>query len=183
MTAPRTPQKRVGPSWDALGRCFRDRVAHFSDLLSVQEPGGDEPLPAICTGSATDLPFEADAFDACVTSPPYATRIDYVSSVLPELAVLGATAEETRTLRRSSTGTPVVAGRGPADSLLSASGQQLVERIRIHKSQGSRNYYAPWMSKYLTDLQRGLITIDRKGFVNWDDMCGSPRLLLQGNAR
>jgi hypothetical protein len=123
----------------------------------------ENPLeqPSIQTGCASNLPFATGSFEAAIGSPPYATRIDYVRSVLPELAVLGARPEEVATLRSVSTGSPVIRGTKLAGDLQSATGLTLLERVRFHGSKGSEKYYYPWLTKYLVSLQAGLSDLIR----------------------
>ena len=161
MTPPKHRRNRVNPSWETMAQGFTTRVAYFSKRLSLKSTGTDDPPSTIRTGFAARLPFDDATFDSCVTSPPYATRIDYVKSVLPELAVLGAKISDIRTLRRSSLGTPVVSGERPTDNLVSPSAQDLVVRIMNHRSRGSKHYYAPWMATYFIGLQRGLKAMTR----------------------
>ena len=96
-------------------------------------------------------------YSAVLTSPPYATRIDYVRGTLPELAVLGADDAFITALRKETTGTPVVHGRGDqTQPLESEYGLSILEQIGDHVSKGSRSYYFPWMHAYLMSLQQGL---------------------------
>lgn len=115
------------------------------------------------TGNAAKLEFDDDVFDGAVTSPPYATRVDYVKGTLPELAVLGANEDYLSTLRSASTGSLTVKGiwRSPESDVASPSARNLLEAIRSHDSKGSRAYYFPWMTNYLVALQMGLWEINR----------------------
>ena len=148
---------RLAPSWPQIQESFFRQAAALSDRLTICFDNHLEPLAELRTASATRLPFPTCSFDAVVTSPPYATRIDYVHSALPELAAMAATKEEVAVLRRLSTGSPVI--RKPSSSLASLSSEnarRLLRRIASHHSKGSRSYYHPWMKIYLSDLQRGL---------------------------
>ena len=150
---------RLNPSYERTSRLFIDRVAYLCDRLILPE----EVVGAasrIWTGSALDVEA-VDVYDACLTSPPYATRVDYVRNTLAELAVLGLGKEQIKTLRRRTTGTPVVKGvQSEEPTWSSAAAQQVVDGIRSHKSHGSANYYAPWIRNYLADLQRTLERIN-----------------------
>ncbi len=80
-----------------------------------------------------------------------------MKSVLPELAVLGATEADVRRLRQVSMGSPVVKGVVTDTAKLDTRyGRSVLRRIASHPSKGSRRYYFPWMSNYFKGLQRGL---------------------------
>jgi hypothetical protein len=100
-------------------------------------------------------------YDACLSSPPYATRIDYVKNSLAELAVLGVSDSSLQQLRRESTGTPIVRGiTREKRELRSVSAENAVRRVEKHESHGSANYYGPWLRNYLNDLDASLALID-----------------------
>lgn len=153
----RTPKDRcarLSPSWRQLQAVFKSRVGYFASrlLLSGNEPG--YMGSGAQTASARELPFEAAEFDGCITSPPYATRIDYVVGMLPELATLGAKRDAVRQLRIDTTGSPVVEGLGEVLSTIrSKRGRDLCARIAAHGSKGSKNYYSRWLAKYLSSLE------------------------------
>ena len=99
-----------------------------------------------------------------MTSPPYATRIDYVVGMLPELAVLKCNVAEIRSLRAAMVGTPAISQstlpRAHA-KLGSDYGRQLTAQIFQHASKGSRSYYGPWLRNYFLGLQLGLRELAR----------------------
>ena len=160
---PENSKHRISPSSTTMSAHFLRRVSFLSDRLCWGEDAApDQPGADIRTGSATDLPIASATYDACVTSPPYATRIDYVKNTLPELAVLGATATEVEDLRRTSTGSPVISGVAKDTSALrSHHACSVLRHIEGHPSKGSSRYYLPWMSNYFRGLQRGLLELDR----------------------
>ena len=153
---------KLGPSWLQLNRRYQHAWEFLSGRLSA--PVDRPPNTELGIGSATDLPFTSDQFDGVLTSPPYATRVDYVKGMLPELAVLGVRQDELSKLRTTTTGTPVVrrTSRITADSSIqSESGRTVLARIRDHSSKGSRNYYHPWMRNYLAELQTSIKELNR----------------------
>lgn len=163
LREPKTSRHRIDPGWDALWDAFGRQILDFGSRLSLT---GDEDLgktSPFVTGCATGLPFDNDEFEGAITSPPYATRIDYVKGTLPELAVLGAAPSEICQLRKTATGSPVVRGstQPHVQDLASRYARRLVNRILRHSSKGSGSYYAPWMRNYLVNLQLGLKEIDR----------------------
>lgn len=156
LRSPASHRHRIAPTWPRLSEVFLERLVFLRDRLTIEEDGAIHPELPFRTGSAAEMPFDSGQFDAALTSPPYATRIDYVKGTMPELAVLGADEAYVGRLRARTTGSPVVAGRSPSISLNSDHAQRILETIREHPSKGSAGYYFPWMSRYLTGLQAGL---------------------------
>ena len=160
---PATRAHRLNPSWATLSEAFTVHASTLRGRLApyAGETGGRQAR--VMTGDATALPFDSDRFDAAITSPPYATRIDYVKGTLPELAVLGADASFLRRLRRTVTGTPVVKNVGFRDrrSLESDTGKAVLDSVSMHYSKGSRSYYLPWLKNYFEGLQAGISELVR----------------------
>jgi DNA modification methylase len=155
---PGSAHQRLAPSWPALQESFMERVRYFASRLSLLP---EHPTPTIITASAGSLPFPNESFNGAVTSPPYATRIDYVRSVLPELAVLGIVDEQVADLRRSSTGTPVVSGRSEELCVQSPHALSLLDAVKSHHTKGSKRYYEPWLRRYLASFQKELCELAR----------------------
>ena len=160
---PSAPMEQINPSKPLFLRSFRRSVERLTDLLSMSEPILQNDDIPFTTGNANNLPYDTQSFDAVITSPPYATRLDYVNGTLPELAVLGAQEQTVTDLRKQVTGSPVVRNvrEGCVESLPSEYAKDLLERIRTHLSKGSRNYYFPWMRNYLSKLKEGIDEISR----------------------
>lgn len=154
---------RIVPSWKTLSKLFQLQSEQLGNLLSLEHDPTLENGELFKTGNAIKLPFEDEQFDAVLTSPPYATRIDYVKGTMPELAVLGVNEKFLSNLRRKTTGSPVVKGVSDenAEPLKSACGKSVLDYIDSHSSKGSRSYYLPWMRNYLENLQAGLAEINR----------------------
>ena len=162
LKLPRSQRHRICPTWTTISARFAAAVRYLGDRLSPRRENMPNAWRELRTGTATDLPFFDLEFDGILTSPPYATRLDYVMGTIPELAVLGADQEFISKLRRQMTGTPVVRHSTTADTdLLSKCGTQILECIATHPSKGSRTYYLPWLRNYFIDLQGGLLEIDR----------------------
>lgn len=159
---PKRPQARIRPTTDSVRDRFLIEVERLADLLTLTEKQAHYQVSPLVTGLASDTGFPARSFDAAITSPPYATRIDYVQGSLPELGVLGASEEFVERLRSQSTGTPKVSGvRLPDAPVLSSIATNLLQVMKHHPSKGSQTYYYPWMANYLHSLQAGLHELDR----------------------
>ena len=160
---PRNYRKRAAPTWTNVHATFQRSVDTLSSRLSLSHALlATNPSP-FRTGSATSLTFEKDSFDALISSPPYATRIDYVTSTLPELSVLGATRHQIVSLRREVMGSPVAmeVAFDDDDHLTSETARSLLMTIRDHESKASKAYYLPRMRTYMTQLEKGLHEANR----------------------
>ena len=161
---PRTYRHRARPSQRALHAELERQVDYLAHRLSLTPRlAGLSPESPFTTGNAQALEFDDDLFDGAVTSPPYATRVDYVRGTLPELAVLGVSAEDVERLRAQSTGSPTIKGshRSDGSELTSRAAKIVLEAIALHASKASRSYYFPWMTNYLQALQTGLQELHR----------------------
>lgn len=157
---PTSQRHRVNPSSERITSLFLERAGYLADRLVLPDELAAGST-RIWTGSVLDLD-ESNAHDACLTSPPYATRVDYVRSSLAELALLGVGDEQIKRLRERTTGTPLVRGVSAKPiPLISEHAQRVLERVRSHASHGSSSYYGPWIHNYLRDLQGSLERIDR----------------------
>ncbi len=169
MSLPASHRHRALPSPAQICNAFLARCGFLVDRLTVHQESS-AALASICTGSVSELPGDGE-WASCLTSPPYATRIDYVRGTLPELAVLGLPKDQQNELRREMTGTTVVRGKrsSTADRLRSSTARQMVKAVSEHPSHGSANYYAPWIQNYFLDLDRALgrtsSTVRRDGSI------------------
>ena len=157
---PASYRHRSNPAPVKCRNLFVRRVEYLADRLSLLSEE-HAARTTVRTESVLNLVAE-NAYDACLTSPPYATRIDYVRTTLSELAVLGLGDDQVKDLRRATTGTPVVRGvKGAKAKLLSSTAATVAHLVRAHPSHGSANYYGPWISNYLGSLEDSLVRIDR----------------------
>ena len=161
---PPTLRHRARPSAKVLHEELGSQVEYLAHRLCLSGQSGRISTESpFATGNAILLPFGDDVFDGAITSPPYATRVDYVKGTLPELAVLGADEGYVDRLRWASTGSPTVRGsrRTKKSELESETAKSVVSAIESHSSKGSRSYYSPWMTNYLGALQGGLRELHR----------------------
>ena len=163
IKTPPTYASRIRPSWSTLSRNFKEQVDLLGCQLTVPTQTPSCLQASLITNNATKLPLPTASFDGAITSPPYATRIDYVRGMLPELALLGADETFLANLRRVVTGTPVVRNVSVRNSiaLKSESGRTVLKIVSDHSSKGSSSYYLPWLRNYLQDLQSGIAEVAR----------------------
>lgn len=158
--APGSYRHRIQPSTEYIHSLFMRRLKFLCSRLTVN---GENPenYAVICTGTAQSVLPSTPTFDACLASPPYATRIDYVKASLPELSLLGVSAADITKLRRSSTGTPIVRDTSKAvPNTLSTRAVDLIRDVATHGSHGSASYYGPWLKNYLVELDQTLRAVD-----------------------
>lgn len=157
---PETHRHRINPPVDLITRLFLQRTRYLADRLTLQS---DAHLKNTSVETGSVMRLDGDAvYDACFTSPPYATRVDYVRSTLPELSILGLAQTHVDALRRNTTGTPTVRGtKREVRSLASSLASTTIAQVQTHKSHGSSGYYGPWIRNYLTDLDVSLSCIAR----------------------
>ena len=153
---------RISPERNTVRELFLQHAAGLAEKLSLTDAQADRPVSTFKTGTAAATGYEPHSFDAAITSPPYATRVDYVRGSLPELAILGADEQYVERLRLACTGSPKVKGvASSCEPLQSRSANDLLPAIEGHPSKGSRSYYRPWMANYLSSLQAGLLETHR----------------------
>ena len=141
---------------------FLQEVASLAGRLPLTEAQAHRPISPFRTGTAADTGYPPHSFDAAITSPPYATRVDYAQGSLPELAVLGADEQYVERLRSACTGSPKIKGVASSHTpIQSSSASEVLCAIERHPSKGSQSYYHPWMANYLRSLQDGLLETDR----------------------
>ena len=157
IKSPGTSCSRISPERHIVRELFLQQAAGLAARLSLTDAQADRPFSPLKTGSAAATGYRTHAFDAAITSPPYATRIDYIRGSLPELAVLGADEKYVEKLRLTCTGSPKVKGVASSNEpIQSRSASDLLRAIKEHPSKGSRSYYLPCMANYLRSLQAGL---------------------------
>ena len=148
IKSPRTSRSRISPERHTVRELFLQQAAGLAAKLSLTDAQVDRPGSPFKTGTASATGYRRHAFDAAITSPPYATRVDYVQGSLPELAVLGADQQYVEHLRSACTGSPKVKGvASSSEPIQSHSANDLLRAIEKHTSKGSRSYYRPWMEK------------------------------------
>lgn len=160
IKTPIAPRNRLQPSMSRILELFFGSVSYLASRLILSD-NHESALARIKTGSVLELK-RRPKYGACLTSPPYATRIDYVKSSLPELSVLGVGADLLERLRRESIGTPVVRGTSREEcDLIADTANRILSSVEKHESHGSANYYLPWLRNYFARMQLGLDRVAR----------------------
>ena len=158
---PESRLHRVHPSQETLYEKYSEHNQRLVDKLTLSKDVVDSHSTSLFTGDVTKFKFDQKSFDGAVTSPPYATRLDYIMGSLPELATLGAPVEAVSNLRKASVGTPLVkALRDDFEvPIVSDKAKLTLDKIRAHSSKGSHNYYMPWLRNYFAKLEFGLRSV------------------------
>ena len=104
-------------------------------------------------GDSCQLPIKDCSIDLVITSPPYCTRIDYAVSTKPELLLLGFTDEQFDTLRRATTGAPVIVDKTiEKERAWGSTCNHFLAEVSQHNSKASRSYYLPNYLQYFRDI-------------------------------
>jgi len=148
---------------DQLHAAFTTAVKRLSVYLRSARMITTEVHDAarLSVGDSRELPFQNDAFDSVITSPPYLTRLDYVMGHAPELAILGYDGPLLRELRDSMIGTPTrkdVASEGLA---LGEFADDLLDKVAGHGTYAARSYYEPNFRQYFVGMAQSFEEIQR----------------------
>ena len=130
------------------------RASSKSVLRDLDEfPKGRKPQIRIVSADSRKETLKRASMDACVTSPPYCTRIDYTIATLPELSVLYDKDHPIAALRTEMMGTVIVQKKPTHPS--SNWGQaclSTLSAVSTHTSKASSTYYHKTMLGYFRDL-------------------------------
>ena len=156
-------QNRPRPSPETV---YSEFISAVNLLKRKLQYSSYEPRVTANLGDSRLLTFPDSTFDLVVTSPPYATRLDYVVSTRPELAVLNTSDTELADMRTTMVGSPTLGPtpRDPADVRVRFASQYagtLLDAIRSHPSKASRTYYHRFYSRYFDSIERSLHEISR----------------------
>lgn len=133
----------------------------YDDIRQTHGFGRQDCLYLNQCASALDLPYEADTFDAVITSPPYLTRIDYAVSTKLELLLLAGD-HRFRELRVQSMGAPTIRKDShPVDDQWGVVATRLMKLISEHPSKASKTYYVKNFAQYFSDAYKSLCEIQR----------------------
>jgi DNA modification methylase len=133
---------------------------HLNGLATVTETPEGRAILRLATSTATGI--KDGAVDACITSPPYCTRIDYAMMTRPELAVLGLGQKTVRELRESIIGSPTVVKSRPAeDPSWGPYVHDFLSAVKAHNSKASATYYLNYFVQYFDGMHRSLNEVRR----------------------
>lgn len=149
---------RIDARVRAIQRQHGIQLAEFTERTEL----GDRQA-VIRLGDSCNLKVADESMEACITSPPYCTRIDYAVQTRPELAVLAVgDGFDFRRLREASIGTPtMVAVKPEQDEQWGSYTSSLLDRIATHKSKGSATYYYRYFVQYFDSMYRSMSELRR----------------------
>ena len=161
--------RTTNPTWVKTSQVAADRLSLPKDLIDARfrscelrmhahlqrvrvEPKEDARAArsSIHLGSSNELPLATAMVDACISSPPYCTRIDYPILTRPELAVLGIGNDgRMRSLREATIGTTTISKDRPVPvSGWGTTATDFVDAVARHKSRASSTYYRSFYLQY-----------------------------------
>lgn len=148
-------------TWDDLSVAFEASLRHLSD--SLPRSGVARQLPTVVVGTSTSLPFPSASIDAVLSSPPYCTRIDYVTATRPELALLGySRPNEIKSLRDQMVGTTTMSSSLPlVENGWGPTAAEFIGDVTGHPSKASSGYYRRYYLQYFDALARSVDEIVR----------------------
>lgn len=159
---PASSSARLRPSTGTLHEAFRSEVSLMFDSAGPFHARPATTRAHVEIGDSMSLSLENGWAMAVIGSPPYCTRIDYAVATKPELAALGMTSAEFRTLRSRMVGTPlVVDGSLEPDKRWGETCARFLERVRRHYSRASKGYYFKNHLQYYRCLFASVSEIDR----------------------
>lgn len=143
--------------------CERRLHQHLQELRFEASDETRSIQSSIRLGSSTGLPTENATVDACISSPPYCTRIDYPVLTRPELAVLGVGDDkQMRSLRESSIGTTTIAKKCPtADESWGSTAIAFVTAVGDHDSKAAKSYYQRFFLQYFDMMHASMKELRR----------------------
>ncbi len=157
-------QERARPA--STEHVFQEYLRTVRSMLEDLETAAvsvDRPSDyRVITGDARCLPLPSSSVDIVVTSPPYLTRIDYAYSTKPELLLLGNDEQAVDTLRRKTTGAPVIVDKSiEPETGWGPTCNAILDAVLQHSSKASRSYYLPFYLQYFRDINVSLREIQR----------------------
>lgn len=156
-------EQRLRLAPNTLKTGFSTAVRRLAERLgSDLAASAFDPTTAIRQASSLNLPLADESVGGAVTSPPYCTRIDYVVATRPELAVLGFSQDDLRTLREAMVGTPTIDRETPTRlDEWGATATSFLAAVEAHCSHASATYYLKYFTQYFDSLWRSLGELQR----------------------
>ena len=129
-------------------------ISNWKQLLAdVDRSETNSRMGMLSVSRSQAVPLKDAVADLVLTSPPYCTRIDYVISTAPELAILGVSERAFDSLRRSLMGTTTVEkSMGEIDERWGSTCCRFLEAVRKHPSKASSTYYLKSHVQYFREL-------------------------------
>jgi SAM-dependent methyltransferase len=159
------PKRNLRESFKDEARRFVQELEAPRQLsLSHQLADGKGNVRAdVNMGDSSQLPLADGEVSAVLSSPPYCTRIDYVKATLPELAVLGLSSQDIRSLRDQMIGTPTMTGHdtGHTEAEIGRAASHFIDEVATHRSRASATYYKKYYEQYFSGMARSLIEMHR----------------------
>lgn len=160
-TAKKDHRKRIDLSRQSFVQALERQFREIDQWFECQ-PAQRRVRKHLDVGNSNRVILKSRSVDAIVASPPYCTRIDYAIATLPELALLGCSAIELQSLRRSLLGSPLTQ---PVDAVprraWGKTCRQFLRSVARHKSKASDTYYSRFFTNYFREFALSLSEIDR----------------------
>lgn len=163
IKAPVAAEARLGIEREAINGLFITTVDALATQVRLNPSVMNEDACQVQLSDSRRLPVSDGVADACIASPPYCTRIDYVVGSLPELAIIGCpNAATARSIRDAMLGTPTMSAKTPEPQRnWGKTCREFLEYVRGHNSHASEGYYWRNYLQYFDGLYASFAEINR----------------------
>jgi SAM-dependent methyltransferase len=162
MKASPSKAARISPSDDKICSGFFQQIETMVGALDDDRFDNDSKIK-IGIAASQSVPLSAESVDFVLSSPPYCTRIDYVSATRAELAILGIVNDsEIDSLRRALLGTPTVPKEAPEwHAGWGDTSNRFLQKVREHPSKASAGYYYKGHCQYFHGIYDSMRELHR----------------------
>lgn len=146
---------------------LKRNIRHICDQWSSNELRDSElsiSRPKLWTQNILKARLPTEWFDLVLTSPPYLTRLDYVKSSTPDLAVLQRLGWpiSIEALRNTMIGSPLVGSSAPKlNAEWGLAANYLIEQVSRHPSKASQGYYHRFYLRYFDAIHKSMKRIHK----------------------
>jgi DNA modification methylase len=163
IKTPVAAEARLHIEREAINQLFLAAVDALTTQVRLNPGVVSEDACQVQLSDSRRLPVNDRVADACIASPPYCTRIDYVVGSLPELALIGCpNAVAARAIRDGMLGTPTMSAKTPeAQRDWGKTCRAFLKYVRGHNSHASEGYYWRNYLQYFDGLYASLAEINR----------------------
>lgn len=170
LRIPKSEEKLISAAKDDIMSKFLQQFSLMASTLSdiVEQRQVDFPAPKLFLKDTAALSLTKSSVDFVLTSPPYCTRIDYISATKIELAVLSylIDLDGAELSRRMMGSTRVPVREIVLDAAWGTRCRDFLDRVRSHPSKASPTYYYKTHLDYFDKLNRSIKNISEAIKIN-----------------
>jgi SAM-dependent methyltransferase len=146
---------------------LKRNIRHICDQWSSNDLRNSDlsiSRPKLWTQNILKARLPTESFDLVLTSPPYLTRLDYVKSSTPDLAVLQRLgwSISVEALRNAMIGSPLVGSSAPElNAEWGLAANNLIKQVSRHPSKASQGYYHRFYLRYFDAIHKSMKRIHK----------------------